>query len=94
MHLRNICWNYVIAIIFTRMLSKIHLNGLTQANLVLVLLAKNMKILIFDRKMYAYYVEVPRILIFWSNVQFIPLVEYLEIFHFFYFHFPHTLTNL
>ena len=30
--------------------------------------------------MYAYYVEVPRILIFGSNFQFIPSVDFLEIF--------------
>ena len=33
--------------------------------------------------MYAYYVEVPRILIAWNNFQFIPPVEFLEIFQIF-----------
>ena len=33
--------------------------------------------------MYTYYVEVPRILIFWSNFPFIPPVEVLEIFQIF-----------
>ena len=33
--------------------------------------------------MYAYYVEVPRILLSGSNFQFIPPVEFLEIFQFF-----------
>ena len=34
-------------------------------------------------KIYAYYVEVPQILIYGSNFQFIPPVEFLEIFQFF-----------
>ena len=33
--------------------------------------------------MYAYYVEVPRILISGSSFHFIPLVEFLEFFQFF-----------
>ena len=36
----------------------------------------------FDRKNYAYYVEVPRILIYGSNFPFIWPVEFLKIFHF------------
>ena len=48
--------------------------------------------------MYAYYVEVPRILISGSNFQFIPPVEFLEIFHFFFFflyeHIPQPCDNL
>ena len=45
--------------------------------------------------MYAYYVEVPRILITGSNFQFIPPVEFLENFQFFlYEHIPHTCDNL
>ena len=35
------------------------------------------------QKMYAYYVEVPRMFIFWSNYPFILPVEFLQIFHFF-----------
>ena len=35
--------------------------------------------------MYAYYVEVPRILIFGSNFRFIPPVEFLEIFPFYWY---------
>ena len=41
-----------------------------------------------------YYVEVPRILILWSNFPFIPSVEFLEIFQFLYKHIPHTCYNL
>ena len=40
------------------------------------LLAKNMKLIIWQKKMYAYYVEVLKIFIFGSNFQFIPPVEY------------------
>ena len=41
--------------------------------------------------MYAYYLEVPRILISGSNLQFIPPVEFLEIFQIFWISTFHTL---
>ena len=44
--------------------------------------------------MYAYYVEVPRILISGGNFQFIPLVEFLENFQFFGNITFHTLVTI
>ena len=44
--------------------------------------------------MYAYYVEVPRILISGSNFQFIPPVEFLESFQFFGISTFHTLVTI
>ena len=50
----------------------------------LALLVKNLNSQ-FDRKKYAYDVEVPRILISESDFQFIPSVEFLENFQFFWY---------
>ena len=44
--------------------------------------------------MFAYYVEVPRILISGSNFQFIPPVEFLEIFQIFWVSTFRTLVTI
>ena len=45
-------------------------------SLILALLVKNSKLKISQKKMYAYYVEVPKVLISGSNIQFIPLLNF------------------
>ena len=44
--------------------------------------------------MYAYYVEVPRILVSWSNFQFIPPVKFLEIVQIFGIYTFRTLVTI
>ena len=69
-------------------------NNLIFSLYMVALLTKNMKLIIWQKKMYVYYVEVPRNLIFGSNFPFTPPVEFLEIFQFFlHEHISHTYAN-